>query len=244
MVGRKRSGKTNVVISTIIRSAGPATKVMIFSSTVNSDPNWAEAKEMFEEMGIVYETFTSITEGKTNHLAELCEYLEAPLEQESDSDADPSDIGIEIAMDGKTPEEEEAEREPETDAEPEKLAPRFIIVIDDLSTELKDPQVASLMKRNRHFGVEMLVGSQNYKDLIGTGARDQINYMLLWKGIRVSLLREIHAEKGPPFDFETFLAMYTAATGSPEEPHQFLYCGIRDDDYRIGFSMRFKLHGN
>lgn len=64
MVGRKRSGKTNVVISTIIRSAGPATKVMIFSSTVNSDPNWAEAKEMFEEMGIVYETFTSITEGQ------------------------------------------------------------------------------------------------------------------------------------------------------------------------------------
>ena len=99
-------------------------------------------------------TFTSLYEDGKNKLQEFYESLE-----NNSSESDSSDIseGEEIAKINKyimvDSDSEDEERK-------KKKEPVYIVIFDDLSSELKDKAVPYFMKRNRHFKALCILSSQ------------------------------------------------------------------------------------
>jgi hypothetical protein len=93
------------------------------------------------------------------------------------------------------------------------------------------------MKKGRHFRFNILVSSQYYLDLL-PGARQQIDYYLLWKGIAESpTLEKMYKDGNPSIDWTTFLTLYQNA--STRTKYSFFYAGVRSDDYRCSFDHKY-----
>ena len=60
------------------------------------------------------------------------------------------------------------------------LAPEYMIIFDDLSSELKSRSLLSLMKFNRHFKAKLIISSQYLNDLLPE-SRKQIDLWLISK---------------------------------------------------------------
>ncbi len=65
---------------------------------------------------------------------------------------------------------------------------KYIVVLDDLSTELKSKSLVSLLKNHRHFEMAVLISSQYYLDISGT-KRNVVNS----NGSTRSLMRRKHS---------------------------------------------------
>ena len=61
------------------------------------------------------------------------------------------------------------------------LTPEYIIIFDDLSSELKSKSLLSLLKFNRHFKAKLIISSQWLHDLLPE-SRKQIDLFLIFKG--------------------------------------------------------------
>ena len=61
------------------------------------------------------------------------------------------------------------------------LAPEYMIIFDDLSSELKSRSLLSLLKFNRHFKAKLIISSQWLHDLLPE-SRKQIDLFLIFKG--------------------------------------------------------------
>ena len=61
------------------------------------------------------------------------------------------------------------------------LAPEYMIIFDDLISELKSRSLFSLLKPHRHFKAKLIISSQWLNDLLPE-SRKQIDLFLLFKG--------------------------------------------------------------
>ncbi len=125
---------------------------------------------------------------------------------------------------GFNPQEEE---EPVEEIKPKKrrgkkLFPEKILILDDLSNEIKDPIVPAILKVNRHYKMVTLLSTQFPND-IKPSARSQFNQLFTWKGhskAKVDVLRRICDLN---LSEDEFYELYKETT---KEPYSFLYCDI------------------
>ncbi len=115
------------------------------------------------------------------------------------------------------------------------LAQEYIIIFDDLSSELKSPSLLSLLKFNRHFKAKLIISSQWLHDLLPE-SRKQIDLFLVFKGFPQEKLILIHKDCDSSIPFELFYKMYKKAT---IHPHSFLYIDTNGDTFRRNFDSKF-----
>jgi hypothetical protein len=112
------------------------------------------------------------------------------------------------------------------------LEPEYMIIFDDLSSELKSPSLLSLLKFNRHFKAKLIISSQWIHDLLPE-SRKQIDLFLIFKGFPVEKLKEIYKDCDSGVDFDTFYKIYKKAT---KRDYAFMYIDTRKDCFRRNFN--------
>ena len=230
LMAKKHSGKTNVVYNIIKACANKRTKVIVFCNTHNNDANWKFVKGFLDFRKIESAFYDSIIDGKVNVLNEVIE----EMKNEDEGTENPEALK-------RSEEQKQVDRilgrnkKEKREKEPKKKAPRFILVFDDLpSTELRNKSVDTLLKQNRHFKSKVIISSQ-WVDL-NPGARRQIQYYLLFKGINEEKLDELYKNMDLDISYEKLLELYKDATS---EKYNFFYIST-DGEYRHNFNEKYE----
>ena len=201
LLAKKKSGKTSAIYKILKKCADKNSKVVIFASTVHKDPNWLAIIKWLKKKEIPFVSYTSFTDEGLNQLDELTKFLENE-EEEGIKDEDGNRITAEEIL-GLIP-EEEYERKPRL------IIPEYIIVMDDLSIELRNPNVSHLLKRNRHFRSKVIMSSQYLHDLKPESIQ-QLDYILIWPGITESKLIKIYENLNLAIPYSLFKTLYENA---------------------------------
>jgi len=260
LCAKTKSGKTTALLRMLENCAGKKTKFIVFCSTIYKDALWRtfmkmvksknkkieklNEKRLLEEKEpiplIEFHAFTSLYDydergREQNILNQLVKKLEEDYIDDSDSDSDTD-----------TDEEQEHDiimtndnRQNKKRKEKKELyqAPDYIIVLDDLSTELKSPALVSLLKKSRHNKLQVIISSQYYHDLLPAG-RLQLDYILLWKNMNDEKLKIVHGDSNLPIDEETFIKLYHAIT---DGSYNFMYIDKNQGTIRKNFNELIEL---
>jgi hypothetical protein len=249
ILAKKNSGKTSIINKLLKECAGKngRTSVMAFVSTLEKDAQWQVIKEWCENNNIPFLGYTSMLSGKHNILESFVKNL-----QKSDSDGDgdggeskeepaePETVSC-IRHDPAIPAEAPAEPEPEETKErkPRKskyLEPEYIIIFDDLSEETRSAFVATLLKKNRHFKMKIIISTQHLNDL-APGALKQLDLVIVLGSHADDKLVELHKKVALSVPFDRFRDMYKNAVG---EPYGFLWIDKNKEHYRKNFCEAYE----
>ena len=226
LCAKKKSGKTSTIYKIIKSCINKNTKIIVFCSTCNKDKNWMAIKKWLISKKIHNEFYTSIHDNEA--LLTLINELQA-LEFENEINSSDSEEEKEdqiIKFDKKIQSYKVYIRKPK------KIAPEYVIIFDDLSLELKDKNIAHLLKTNRHYKSKVIISSQYINDLLPE-ARKQMDYVLLFGGHNVAKLEEIYNWSDLNISFEEFVNIYKKAT---KEKYNFLYIDTNNSEFRRNFS--------
>lgn len=229
---KKKSGKTSLIYNIIKNTTDKNTKFFLFVSTHNVDKSWGAIKEFLYKRGNIVEVFDSILDGKTNNLNIIMDALgsiDECVEEEFE------DGGIKLSFD-RTPLPVKRKKRKKK-RKKEKISCEYLFIFDDISNELRNPAVASFMKKHRHFGASCIISSQYVKDLTPS-AVSQIDYFITFKNFSEEKLLYIHKLLDLSVDWDDFYKMYQYAV---RDPYSFLYCNVRTEEFRKRFNQRLEL---
>ena len=238
MVAHKKSGKTTCIFNILKECANKDTKLVFFGSTIYNDPTYKAIFKYFKKNGNPILRYTSImdTNDKIDRLQELLDSLKVRIEDyDSDSDNEakkPPPPPKYISVD----EDKEIEKEIKK-RKPKKIAPEIIFVFDDLSKSMRIPSFVTLLKTNRHFKSKTIISSQNVKDIL-PDARENVDILMLFKGIKRDLLETIYEDFNIKLSLDDFIQLYNDST---QENHSFLYINTREHEFRKTFCERYLL---
>ena len=228
LCAKKKSGKTSVINEILTECVDKDTILYIFCSTHNKDANYVEIKKYLKEHDITANFYTSIIEEGVNMLEIIRQTLQQPDGDELTNDmSEEEDEVLKFDLDDKYMKI--------TIKKKKKIAPKYMFVFDDMSTELKTPEVNRLLKQNRHYKCKVIVSSQYPNDL-APDARKQLDYWLLFAGHNGEKLEEIYKICDLNIPFEQFEEIYQEAT---KEKYNFLYIDRENMEFRKNFNEQF-----
>jgi len=138
-----------------------------------------------------------------------------------------------------TPEQKAALTKPDKEKKRKvvKIYPEYIIVLDDLGSELRDKHLTQLMKTNRHYKALVILSTQYLNDLQPAAIR-QLGYVLLFAKFSEDKLLELYKALYISMPFEKFQQIYLDAT---KDRYSFLFIGRAAgvDELRKGFTERY-----
>lgn len=249
LCAKKKSGKTSALFKILKECADKKTVVIVFCSTVYKDKNWIQIRKYFERKGRDIRIFTSLKEDGEDQLNKLIEDLneEARIndEEAEDEDEEPdpetrcdnildrlAEMQPQIKCDEVDEEEKASKRKPRKS---KYLAPEYIIVFDDLSSELKSKSLFTLMKKNRHYKAKLIISSQWLHDLLPE-SRKQLDLFLIFKGFPKEKLEKMYSDCDSGIPFDLFYEIYKKAT---KVKHSFMYVDTTSDTFRCNFNHQF-----
>jgi hypothetical protein len=118
--------------------------------------------------------------------------------------------------------------------------PDYIIVYDDLSTELKSKSIASLLKKNRHTSIMNILSSQWVHDLEPAELK-QIDIWIVFRGQPKKKLQKIYDDAQISIEFDEFYKLYKIAT---KEKYNFFYINTQDQEFRYNFDKKLIPQGD
>eukprot|EP00732_Lithocolla_globosa_P000812 Lithocolla_globosa_v1_NODE_310_length_4558_cov_56.456362.p3 type:complete len:278 gc:universal NODE_310_length_4558_cov_56.456362:1305-472(-) len=230
----KKSGKSSTIWNILRECADKDTQVKVFCGTYENDSAWLEIRDYLDNKHIQCEFYTNIKEDGINHVAELyAEMKESTRVDKEDDDDDDSDdesgyIGgnsyitriDDHILSVKIKEKKKKKKK--------KTSPKYIVIFDDMSKELRDPHVAQLLKEHRHVLSKVIISSQSFFD-IHPDSRKNVDYFLLFGGIAEKKLQDLFDNINLNITFNQFMKMYQDAT---KEKHQFFYVSREECSYR------------
>ena len=234
LVARKRSGKTSAIFKILRECMTKDTTLICFVSTIHKDKTWQLITKYFEKKGNQVLKYTSFMEDGINQLEALVKHLENenPEEEEEEQKVvipKPKQV-IKCTDDDEECKEERKRKS--------KYVPlEYIIVCDDLSDELKNKSLVSLLKKNRHFKAKCILSSQYIHDLLPASLK-QIDYWLIFKGMPDDKLQHIYKMADISIPFELFVQIYKKAT---EKMYSFLYIDTQKEIFRRNFNCIFRI---
>lgn len=118
-----------------------------------------------------------------------------------------------------------------------KIVPDYIIVLDDLGSELRDKALTQLMKTNRHYKALVLISSQHLNDLKPDALR-QLGYVMLFARFSGDKLIELYQKLDVQIPFDEFERLYRDAT---KKKYNFLFLdrAAGADQFRKGFTEKY-----
>lgn len=243
ILAKKNSGKTTVIYNMLPKMASKRrTNIIIISSTVDKDATWIATIKKLEDDGFRVITFTSVVDDGINVIEDLLKMIDENKKQlESD---DEEDSGYHILNMGKDRKYKQKKPTIEGDIFDDfDERDDYLIVLDDVSTELKSKTLEKMMKKNRHYKIKLIVSSQHYADL-PLGARKNIDLFLLFPLINDSILKNIYESTGCPYSQDLFISTYKRIT-SPDKPgeksYNFMYYDVATCETRKNLNERVEL---
>ena len=241
LCAKTKSGKTSTIYKIIKECSGKDTKIIAFVSTLYKDANWETIRKYCKLKGIDFEGHTSINEDGVDMINDLVERLQNEAkDEEEDRELDSRVAALEkqmkicpLQMDDDSDEEEKTKKKKK-----EKYrSPEYIIILDDISNELKSRSLVTLLKKNRHFKSKIILSSQYLNDLLPE-SRKQIDYFLVYRGQPKKKLDEIYRDADVAVDAEEFYDIYKFAT---EKEFSFLYIDTKTSQFRRNFNFQIQL---
>jgi hypothetical protein len=241
IVAQKMSGKTSLIATMLEHCVGRDTQVLLFVSTLHSDKSWLAITDWMDRKGIPWVGQTSIYGDTRAHnlLKEWVRLQQDEAKARIDAEKKRELEGLEkkakkaISCDSDTDSDEEETKKRKTKYK----APDWIVILDDLSDELRDPAVAALMKKNRHLKCKVIMSTQYLHDVVPSALK-QLQVWILFKGHVKEKLQKFWEQCGTQVVFETFLDLYKDATSVP---YGFLYIDTVKDEFRSGFDKLYSL---
>eukprot|EP00732_Lithocolla_globosa_P000084 Lithocolla_globosa_v1_NODE_15_length_10543_cov_26.361651.p4 type:complete len:277 gc:universal NODE_15_length_10543_cov_26.361651:9074-8244(-) len=226
LCAKKKSGKSSTIYNILRECADKETTVVVFCSTCERDKAWITIRQFLEKKKIMYQFYQSIKEDGINHLKELLDQVKLAEEETDESDDEPEP---EILLLNTNKISVRVKKK-----KPKKISPKYIIIFDDISAELKDPNVSQLLKQNRHYKSKVIISSQWLND-IPPQARRQIEYYILFGGMNDQKLDELYQNADLDVTLDEFHHLYKDAT---KQKYHFLYVDT-NGEYRKDFSERY-----
>jgi len=235
ITARKKSGKTTIIYTLLKHCVGRDTTVVIFSSTVHKDAGMKNIRAWLDRKDIPHIAHTSIMEDNANLLQALLSEMGQEEDEVLDETAEPqTGSGTRIVgMFGNEEEEEETAETPER-RRSKYRAPEYIIILDDLSNELKNPALVKLLKENRHYRCKVIISSQYVLDL-KPESRMQIDLWIIPGGQSEKKLLAIYKDSDCALEFEEFERIYRKAT---KKRYSFLWYDKNEQEFRINFNTK------
>ena len=229
----KKRGKSTVLSSIILNSINKKTNVIFFVPTSQKDFTYQHIFDKLDKRDINYTVYQDIMEDGVNILDKLIDGLlvaEPEVKRKNKNKVEPPPVYNLFEDENK--EEEKVERKTK------KKAPKYIIVIDDMSNATRDPSIARLLKVHRHLKASVYISSQNCNDIVPASWR-QLDYLLIFGGFSTNIpkLEDIHKNMDLPIDFDKFVSIYRDATS---EPYNFLWCD-KNGTFRKNFNKEYVL---
>lgn len=230
LCAKKKSGKTSTILHIIRKCADKRTNVIIFCSTCEKDKNYAYIREYLKAKNIPHQFHQSIKDDKHDYLGELLDQLQYE-ESEPSEESEPEPEPQILSTDNDSITVKIKKRKPKY------LSQKYLIIFDDLSLELKTPNLNQLLKTNRHYKAKILISSQYLNDLLPM-ARRQIDVYLLWGGLNEEKLKELYQNADLDISFEKFQELYNDAT---KDKYNFFYVDASNVQYRKNFNQQYIL---
>ena len=228
----KNSGKSTVLASIILKSINKKTSVIFFVSTASKDATYQFIFDKLADRDINYTVYDDVYQDGVNVIDKLIDGLliaEPEVKMKKNTNKDK----VEPSVFKLFEEEKEA-----VEVKIKKKAPKYIIVIDDMSTATRDPCIARLLKIHRHLKSSVFISSQNCNDLTPSAFR-QLDYLLVFRGLSTNIekLTQIHSNMDLPIELDKFIALYRNAT---EEKFNFLWAS-KGGEFRKNFNRLYKI---
>lgn len=229
---KKKSGKTSLINEIVKKCTDKRTIMWIFCSTYKIDTSWIEIIKMLQNRGNQINLFDTIQEGRENVLDTILDGLSEEVDAPAKSEElpPPEKPTFEIFK-GKGVKEKK-------EYKPKKKAPKNLFIFDDISSQLKNPAVARLLKQHRHSGSSCIISSQYLHD-IRPESTLQIDYFFAFRSFSLEKLEYIHKVLDLSIAFEKFWNLYKHAT---EAPFNFLYMNVRTEEFRQNFNKKIELN--
>ena len=244
LCARKKSGKTSALFKIMKECCVKKTIIVVFCSTAYKDKNWIQIRKYFENKGMDIRVHTSLYEEGEDKLNSLIEDLKTEAKEKEEEKEPQEEIEVDrcddiLARLGSLPKQAEEEEEKERKPRKSKYqAPEYMIIFDDLSSELKSRSLLSLLKFNRHFKSKLIISSQWLHDLLPE-SRKQIDLFMIFKGFPEDKVALIYKDCDSSVPFPLFYKIYRKAT---KRPHSFMYIDTRSDKFRSNFDSEFILN--
>ena len=233
LCAKRASGKTSTLAEILLRTSDKKTQFYIFCPTTKVDSSWITLIEKLESRGNIVNVFDSIMDGKVNLLNDIMADLSVPEESKIKTDDETKPLGIKLNFGDDTKKEKK-------EYKPKKIAPKHIFVFDDISGELKNPAVASLLKKSRHFKSAVYISSQYVMDLLPMSIK-QLDYFLCFRSFSRDKLEHIHKLLDLSIGLEKFIDIYDYCFRDPNERFSFLYIDTRSQTFRKNFNKNLIL---
>ena len=228
LCAKKKSGKTNVIYNIIKKCVDKNSTVIVFCSTHLKDAAWIEIKKYLDKKDIPNKFYSSLVEDGIDQLAALVNQLQNEVSESEESEESEPEAEI-IRMETNKIEIKINKRKSK------KISQKYMIILDDLSLELKNSNVAHLLKTNRHYRSKVLISSQYINDLLPTSRR-QIDVYILFSGLNEQKLREIFINADLNIEFSQFMDLYKDAT---DKRYSFFYVDASNCEYRQNFNQKY-----
>jgi len=239
-VAKRESGKTSVTFHFLQHCITKETNVIIFCSSLHNDESWVEIRRWLKKKRINLEVHTSIFDDNgVNQIEALVKQLSdeaAERENEGDEEVDQTEaICRYFDKHYKCREESEPKEKKE-----KYLAPKYLIIFDDISAELKSPSVVKLLKESRHYLARVIINSQYLNDL-KPESRKMIDLWLIFKGQPEEKLEVIWKDADCPIPFPAWMGAYKfATTPTKQDQYPFFYADVRSNpaEFRRNFNRK------
>lgn len=253
LVAKKKSGKSMVISKIIKECAAKETICIFFCSTINKDDVWKAIQESCKKHGIPFIKHESLNNDGIDQLDLLVKHLQNEAKQNADDEDDEDDDEeqegglrhnkerierLKCAIKGCDSDSDDDDEKKKKKAKKSKYrSPEYLIILDDLSNEMKAQSLVGLLKKNRHFKCKVICSTQYCND-IRPESWQQADYALIFKGQSEKKLQEIWKNCDIGVEFDEFQEIYEAAT---QKPYSFLYIDCRSGKFRSNFNLEFVL---
>jgi hypothetical protein len=225
---KKRSGKTSLINTIIQKCTDKRTIFFIFCPTVKVDASWIEIVKYLENRGNAVNTYTELVDGKINILNEIVNELSMGAE-EPEEDKKEEVVGKKLKFDDPAKKKKEYK--------PKKISPEVTFIFDDASDLLRNPAVATLLKKNRHLKANVIISSQFIHDLKPESIK-QLDYFITFKSFSEEKMALIHKGLDLSLDFDKLWNLYQHCVS---KPYSFLYINVRTEQYRCNFNKQLDI---
>lgn len=261
LIARTKSGKTNCIYRCLENTLKPKTNVMIFCPSINTDQTYKKMKGMLKKKKCNVKCFENFQEKGINHLNILVNEL-STKEEKKEQKNESRDIQIPLTMDeimftnhpsvlgmGEVTEQRMIPNGERMVVAPKKakkkkgkLAPEWVVIIDDLSSLCRDPSITRLLCRSRHLKMRIFISLHSITDL-QPAAFGQLANIMLFQNINEERIEQVADKCGLTFRQDTkkrrFLCeLYDIATATP---YSFLNCDTQNMTFRKNFDEEFDI---
>jgi hypothetical protein len=216
-----------------LRTSDKKTQFYVFCPTTKVDSSWITLIEKLESRGNIVNVFDSIMDGKVNLLNDIMADLSMPEDSKIKTDDETKPLGIKLNFGDEV-------KKKKQEYKPKKIAPKHIFVFDDISGELKNPAVASLLKKSRHFLSAVYISSQYVMDLLPMSIK-QLDFFLCFRSFSRDKLEHIYKLLDLSIGLEKFLDIYDYCFKDQNERFSFLYINVREQTFRKNFNKNLIL---